>query len=50
MRKPDAAFSRSAPPVQDSGDHSRDHASRELVCLALILAVGALLLRIASVW
>lgn len=45
MRKPDAAFSRSAPPVQDS-----HHASRELVCLALILAVGALLLRIASVW
>lgn len=44
MRKPDAALTRSAAPVPDS----RDRASREVVCLALILAIAVLLLRIAS--
>jgi hypothetical protein len=28
----------------------RDHASLQLVCLALLLAVSALLWRIASIW
>jgi len=46
MRKPDAAFTRSAPPAPQS----RDRASRELVCLALALALAALLWRIASIW
>jgi len=44
MRKSDAAGAGSA----SSASRGRDRASRELVCLALILAVGALLLRIAS--
>jgi hypothetical protein len=44
MRKIDATGAGSA----SSAAQSRDRASRELVCLALILAVGALLLRIAS--
>ena len=47
MRKVvDAANDRSAP----RGPESRDRASRELVCLALMLAVGVLLLRIVSIW
>jgi hypothetical protein len=44
MRKTDAAVERSATPAEAS----RVRASRELVCLALILAVAVLLLRIAS--
>jgi hypothetical protein len=46
MRKPDAAFARSATPTEVS----RNRASRELVCLALILALATLLVRIACVW
>ena len=46
MRKPDAAFARSATPTEAS----RDRASRELVCLALIVALATLLVRIACVW
>jgi hypothetical protein len=46
MRKPDAAFATDA----TSTPQRRDRASRELVCLALILALGTLLWRIASVW
>jgi hypothetical protein len=44
MRKVDAASARSAPSVSQS----RDRASRELVCLALILAVAVLLFRIVG--
>jgi hypothetical protein len=44
MRKTDAVVERSA----TSAAASRDRASRELVCLALILAVAVLLLRIVS--
>jgi hypothetical protein len=44
MRKVDAAGAGSAA----SAPRSRDRASRELVCLALILAAAVLLLRIAS--
>jgi hypothetical protein len=46
MRKPDAAFAAAATPARER----RYRASRELVCLALILALGALLFRIASIW
>jgi hypothetical protein len=46
MRKTDATFARSATPTSES----RDRASREVVCLALILAAALLLLRIASIW
>jgi len=46
MRKPDAAFTRSAMPARQT----RERASREVVCLALILALVALLCRIASIW
>jgi hypothetical protein len=45
MRKTDAAVQRNA----TTPEASRDRASRELVCLALILAVSILLLRIASI-
>jgi hypothetical protein len=46
MRKPDAALHGRVPPV--SGN--RDRASRALVCLALVVALTALLFRIASMW
>jgi hypothetical protein len=46
MRKPDAAFATDAKPTPQR----REHASCELVCLALILALATLLWRIASVW
>jgi len=45
MRKVDAAFARSAAPAE-----TRHRAGREVVCLALILALAALLCRIASIW
>jgi hypothetical protein len=44
MRKVNAAGAGSAAPAS----HSRDRATRELVCLALILAVAVLLFRIAN--
>jgi len=44
MRRVDAASGRAAPTVAQR----RDRASRELVCLALIVAVALLLFRIAS--
>jgi len=43
MRKVDAASRRAVP-----AERGRTRASRELVCLALILAVAVLLFRIAS--
>jgi len=43
MRKVDATSATGAPAAQ-----SRERASRELVCLALILAVAVLLFRIVS--
>jgi len=46
MRKPDAALARSATPAAET----RERASRELVCLALIVALAALLWRIAIIW
>jgi hypothetical protein len=46
MRKPDAAFARGA----TTAPQTRERASRELVCLALMLALAALLGRIASMW
>jgi hypothetical protein len=46
MRKPNAALDRSVTHVLTN----RDRASRALVCLALVLALTALLSRIASVW
>ena len=46
MRKSDAALPTRAAPAS----HKQDRASRELVCLALVLALAALLCRIASIW
>jgi hypothetical protein len=46
MRKPDAALATNTTPDRVR----RDRASRELVCLALILAIGAMLLRVATMW
>jgi hypothetical protein len=46
MRKPNPTLDRSATHLLAN----RDYASRALVCLALVLALTALLGRIASVW
>jgi hypothetical protein len=43
MRKPDAALDGRVAPA------SNDHASRGVVCLALVVALAALLFRIASI-
>ncbi len=46
MRKPDAALAKNAVPIRER----TDRAAHELVCLALVLALATLLLRIASFW
>ena len=50
MRKPDAVLARTLANNNAPTADMRERASRELVCLALILAVGVLLWRIASMW
>jgi len=47
MRKPDAVSAAAAKPSLPA---SRDDASVRIVCLALLLALGALASRIASIW
>jgi hypothetical protein len=46
MRKPDVLPAQAAARIAEK----RDRASRELVCLALMLALAALLWRILSIW
>jgi hypothetical protein len=46
MRKSDAALARTTTPIRQRADR----AAHELVCLALVLALAALLLRIALIW
>jgi len=47
MRNPDAVSATAAKP---SAPASRDDAAVRIVCLALLLALGALVCRIASIW
>jgi hypothetical protein len=47
MRKPDAVSAAAAKPSLPA---SRDGAPVRIVCLALLLALGALACRIASIW
>jgi hypothetical protein len=47
MRKPDAASGAATEASLGSG---RDDKPVELVCLALVLALGALALRIMTIW
>jgi hypothetical protein len=48
MRKPDAALLAATKPSVPAG--GRGDATVELVCLALVLALVALVFRIASIW